>query len=273
MPFVVTFHRQVARVLIMSKSVFRSGFGPGVFALGVLATATLGIPDARSQSKPVAVVELFTSQGCSSCPAADKILSEYARKKQVLALSWHVDYWNYLGWKDTFSKPEFTKRQQRYAVSFKRRGLYTPQAVVNGRAHAVGSDGKTIRSLMASYQSSGKGLTVPLTAVRRGETIEISASSAQSGRAATMWVVYFDRKKPVKIERGENRGKTITYHNVVQDFSMLGMMKNGEITVTLPLDEMKRKGFDACAILLQETTEQGTPGAIVGATVVDDLAG
>ena len=254
-------------------SLSKLGLGAKVLSLGVFALAALGATHGYAQSKPVAVVEMFTSQGCSSCPAADKILAKHAKENKVVALSWHVDYWNYLGWKDTFSKAEFTARQQRYAVSFKRRGLYTPQAVVNGRTHAVGSDGKKIRFLMESYAKSGKGLTIPLKAVQKGETIEISADAANSGKDATLWVVYFDREKPVKIERGENRGKTITYHNVVRDFSMLGMTKGGKVSVTLPLDEMKRKGFDACAVLLQETTAQGTPGAIVGATVIDDLAG
>ena len=214
------------------------------------------------------VVEMFTSQGCSSCPAADKILTEYAKGNDILALSWHVDYWNYLGWKDTFSKSEFTDRQQRYAISFRRRGVYTPQAVINGRDHAVGSRRSDIEALITGYENSGKGLTVPVNATLENDAVRVTAEGSQN---ATLWVVYFDRDRKVKITRGENRGKTIAYHNVVREVAMLGMMKNGSIDVTLPLDEMKRKGHEACAVILQKTTRAGTPGAIIGASLVGDL--
>jgi len=138
---------------------FRHGLGT-VLGSVLIATAIFGAMPAIAGQKLKAVVELFTSQGCSSCPPADKILSGYAKSNDVLALSWHVDYWNYLGWKDTFSKAEFTKRQRSYAVSFRRRGVYTPQAVVNGRNHAVGSQRSEIESLISTFQSNGQGLTV-----------------------------------------------------------------------------------------------------------------
>lgn len=224
---------------------------------------------AYADMQPKAVVELFTSQGCSSCPPADKILARYAKSSDILALSFHVDYWNYLGWKDTFSQAQFTERQQRYAVSFNRPGVYTPQAVVNGRDHAVGSREKDIQALMAGYDSSNKGLTVPVKTAMEGDGVRVTAD-VSSGEA-TLWLVYFDKEKKVVIERGENRGKTITYHNVVRDMAMAGMMKAGKLNVTLPIAELKRKGVDGCAILLQKTTSKGTPGAIVGATVLRGL--
>ncbi len=222
-----------------------------------------------AQNQPTAVVELFTSQGCSSCPAADKVLAGYAKTENILALSFHVDYWNYLGWQDTFSKAEFTDRQKRYAVSFKRRGIYTPQAVINGRNHVVGSHGDDIQNLMSSYIKQGKGLTVPISTNRSSDKIQVTANVASGD--ATLWIVYFDKEHSVKILRGENRGKTVSYHNVVREMSMMGMMKDGKLNVTLPLKEMRRMGHDSCAIILQQTTSEGTPGAILGATVVDDL--
>ena len=224
---------------------------------------------ASAADKPVAVVELFTSQGCSSCPAADKILAEYAKRKDVLALSFHVDYWNYLGWKDTFSRSEFTDRQRRYATSFRRHGVYTPQVVVNGRDHAVGSRKRDIEALIDGYVRDGKSMSVAVNTKRDAEKIRVT-TEASSGDA-TLWVVYFDKKRSVKIERGENRGRTITYHNVVRDVSMLGMMKQGKLDVTLPLEEMKRRGFESCAIVLQQNTAFGTPGPILGAAVIDNL--
>ena len=222
--------------------------------------------------QPSAVVEMFTSQGCSSCPPADKVLSEYAADKNVLALSWHVDYWNYLGWKDTFSKAEFTERQQHYAVSFRRRGVYTPQAVVNGRDHVVGSRKSHIEKLMKTYNSTGEGLTVPLDVKLLGDRMRVSSAPGADTGKATLYVIYFDRKKSVSIKRGENRGREIEYHNIVREVSMLGMAEGGKLDVSLPLAEMKRKGHDACAIILQQSSSNGFPGPIIGASVVNYLA-
>lgn len=240
-----------------------AGFGIALASLSFAGVA------AAADKQPRAVVELFTSQGCSSCPPADKILADYVKSKDVLALSFHVDYWNYLGWKDTFSKAQFTDRQQRYAVSFRRRGVYTPQAVVNGRDHAVGSRKGDIEGLINSYSNSGKGLSVSINTQRDDQKLRITTDATAGD--ATLWVVYFDKARQVKIKRGENRGRTITYHNVVREVSMLGMMKDGQLDITLPIEEMKRKGFESCAILLQKTQPQGTPGAILGATVIDNL--
>jgi len=238
---------------------------------GLLIAGSLGFlsPSQAAEKQLRAVVELFTSQGCSSCPAADKILANYAKQGDVLALSFHVDYWNYLGWKDTFSKPEFTNRQQRYAVSFQRRGVYTPQAVVNGRDHAVGSRKQEIEGLIQDYVSKGKGLSIALDTERDSDKIRISTNATFGN--ATLWVVYYDKERKVAIKRGENRGRTITYHNVVRDVEMMGMMKEGKMEIMLPLEEMRRKGYESCAILLQETTAAGTPGAILGATIVGDI--
>lgn len=244
----------------------RSG---GLLALVVLFS--IGATGVVRAQQPVSVVELFTSQGCSSCPPADRILGEYAKRPDVLALSYHVDYWNYLGWADTFSKARFTERQQRYAVSFQRRGVYTPQAVINGQDHAVGSRRDDMDNMMAAHRELGASPAIPLVATRSDNDVRVQAQATGGAKEATLWIVYFDKEKTVKILRGENRGKTITYHNVVRDMSMLGMMKQGKLDVTLPLDELKRRGAQACAILLQASTRFGTPGPILGATVIDDL--
>ena len=244
----------------------------GLFLAATLAGASFS-SSATAADQPTAVVELFTSQGCSSCPPADEVLARYVEQGQVLALSWHVDYWNYLGWKDTFSKAEYTDRQRRYAAAFKRRGIYTPQAVVNGRTHVIGSHGGEIEDLVQSYRKGGKGLTVPVSVTRTGDKVRVSSTTAANAGEATLYIVYFDRAKKVKIKRGENRGKTITYHNVVRDVSMLGMAKGGTIDVTLPMKELKRKGHDACALILQQSTASGMPGPIIGATIIDNLSG
>ncbi len=221
---------------------------------------------------PKAVVELFTSQGCSSCPPADKIMAGYASNKDILSLSWHVDYWNYLGWKDTFSEAQFTDRQRRYATSLKERQIYTPQAIVNGRDHTVGSRKGKIDGMMKGFSSGSKGLSVPITVKVTKDQMQIRvAGSASLKNHPTLYMVYYNRSEKVKIERGENRGKTIVYHNIVREIQMLGMLKGGAISVDLPLSEIKRAGYDSCAILLQETNADGSPGAIIGASVVDDF--
>jgi len=258
----------------MQKSKF-----PRRLAVAAMATLTFGVVCVSNSIalagekivQPTAVVEMFTSQGCSSCPPADKVLARYAANKNVLALSWHVDYWNYLGWKDSFSRADFTERQYRYAASFKRRGVYTPQAVINGRDHLVGSHAGKIKDLIAAYSSQKQNLTIPITVAVSDDKVRVSASDAGNVGDATLWIVYFDHEKAVKIKRGENRGRTITYHNVVRDFSTLGMAKDGKIDVTLPLNELKRKGSAACAVILQQVTKSGTPGPILGATIIDEL--
>lgn len=225
--------------------------------------------NAHAGDRPIAVVELFTSQGCSSCPPADRLLADYVKRKDVLALAYHVDYWNYLGWKDTFSRSEFSERQRRYAASFKRHGVYTPQVVINGRDHAVGSRKGDIDKIIDRFARDGRAPSIEINTQRDREKIRITTNAADGD--ATMWIVYFDKQRSVAIERGENRGHTITYHNIVRDVTMLAMMKQGKLDVTLPVEEMRRKGFEACAILLQKSTSAGTPGPILGAALINDL--
>lgn len=252
----------------MMKSFFR------VLGLATIVALTLPIAAKAEIYAPKSVIELFTSQGCSSCPPADEIMAGYEGNNDVLTLSWHVDYWNYLGWKDTFSKAEFTDRQKRYARTLQERQIYTPQAIVNGRDHTVGSRKGEIEDLMKGFIRQGKNLTVPIDVKITGGQMQIrvnDASVKNNKNDPTLYMVYFNRSSKVKIVRGENRGKTIVYRNIVRDTQMLGMLKSGVISVDLPISEVRRAGYDSCAILLQEMTDDGTPGAIIGATVVNDL--
>ncbi|MEL6947845.1 MAG: DUF1223 domain-containing protein [Pseudomonadota bacterium] len=223
--------------------------------------------------QPVAVIELFTSQGCSSCPKADKYLGALAKRDDVIALSWHVDYWNYLGWSDTFSKPEFSDRQRRYAVSLKSKNYYTPQMVVNGQAHGVGSQPKVIQAVLAAHAAQALNPSIAVKAYKRDMELRISVEGAGHtfDGSETLWLVRFDKQKTVEIKRGENAGTKITYHNVVRGITMLGMVKNGRLDVVLPIAELKRQGFDGCALLLQKMSPDGLPGPIVGATLINSL--
>ena len=243
-----------------------------IFAVSAIFFSSFASGDEDSvPQNPIAVIELFTSQGCNSCPPADEILADYSSDSSVLAFSWHVDYWDYLGWKDTFSSSEFTSRQKLYAAEFRRRGIYTPQAVINGRTHVVGSRRRDIANTISTYETEGKDLTVPVSVIPDSEFVKVAASSPDLSDT-TAWIIYFDREQTVDIQRGENRGKLITYHNVVKDYSMLGMSdQDGKLDITLPIDELKRNGTEACAILVQKSGVYGTLGPIVGAGVLYDL--
>lgn len=241
----------------------------------ILATSSLlsGLTavSAAEIFKPKGVVELFTSQGCYSCPAADKIIGEYAKGTDVLALSWHVDYWDYLGWKDVFASKSNTERQYRYAKSLKESQVYTPQAVINGRSHAVGSKKEKINEALKKFATSNRGMTVSVDAQITDQSLKISVPYSAEAKDATLYMVFFNKKHDVVIKRGENSGKTLSYHNVVHDTQALGMIKSDGLSMEFPTAEMKRRGYDGCALVLQKNDAAGNPSAILGATVISDL--
>ena len=236
------------------------------FRYVLLSCAMLATPSNAQDAAPApkAVVELFTSQGCSSCVPADEYLTKLAYRDDVIALSLHVDYWDYLGWRDTFAEPENAARQRDYAELRGSRRVYTPQIVVNGRVELVGSDRQSVEAAIAQAT-----LPLPVT-MRRGDgtvEIEIGAHPLPRTWPMTVWLVLFSSKGPVEIERGENAGETIDYHNIVRAMRPIGMWDGGVVKVTLPEDELMGKGVDSCAVLVQEDRPDG-PGAIVGAAML-----
>jgi hypothetical protein len=221
---------------------------------------------AAAQAEPVkGVVELFTSQSCSSCPPADKVFGEVIQRDGVLGLAFHVDYWNYLNWKDTFSSPEATRRQYDYATSLHSSQVYTPQMIVNGK-HVVsaGSPEKLVKVM--SEAGAEKSLPVAVAAELDGGRLVVTAG-AGSGEANLVLAI-FDENETVNVERGENGGKQITYHNSVTGLRTIGMWKGKALEVELPRKEYLTKAGQGCAVLLQRITPQGTPGEIIGAAVV-----
>ncbi len=233
-------------------------------ASGIFA-ATLSTPAFADEARPKAVVELFTSQGCNSCPPADAALEKLVEEGDTLALAFHVDYWDYIGWKDTLGSSENTQRQYGYARGMQRNSVYTPQAVVNGRAEMVGSL-RQIKSATTSLEKAGQGLSVPVSAVMKDGEIDVTVG-AGSGKADIV-VAYFKREEAVKITRGENAGKTISYMNSVTKLSTVGMWGGEETIVKLPMSVLEGQDFDGCAILLQSYDRNGLPGPILGATAV-----
>lgn len=169
------------------------------------------------------VVELFTSQGCSSCPPADALLEELTSRDDVLPLALHVDYWDYLGWADSFARPENTARQKAYARMAGERTIYTPQIVVGGVEHVVGNKPMTVADLLAQHRAEMG--TVELTAATDGASLHISAvPQVGADLPADLFVdlVRFDPKATVNITHGENAGETITYANIVTAWDHLG---------------------------------------------------
>jgi len=245
------------------------GVKSGIVAL--LMALMGGYGQAAEIYTPKGVVELFTSQGCSSCPAADEFVTSIHRNKDVLALAWHVDYWDYLGWKDTFAKPDHADRQRRYSKSFGENQIYTPQAIINGRSHTVGYKGSQIKALLTDYDSQKKGLIVPINTVLKNNVLDIAISHGDNMGKATLWMVYFSNQVGVKVARGENHGKNLTYSNIVRDIELIGMMEPEGLNMMLPISEISHKGYDSCALILQRTTKLGTPGPIIGAVVIRDL--
>jgi hypothetical protein len=230
---------------------------------GMLFTAPLHAEDGKLKG----VVELFTSQGCSSCPPADAAFRKIVGQGDVIALAYHVDYWNYLGWADTLSSKENTERQYGYARMLGRSNVYTPQVVVNGRDHLAGADISAINGKVDSYSTQGKGLVVPVNAQMHGDELEIKIGAGEG--KANVVVVYFDKEKTIDVEKGENSGQKISYINSVSDIETVGMWDGKATSLTLPATVMQKPGLEGCAILLQAATADGDPSAIIGATVVE----
>jgi hypothetical protein len=218
--------------------------------------------------KPVGVVELFTSQGCSSCPPADAILQDLAKKGEVVALAYHVDYWDYLGWQDTLATPDNTARQYDYAKAFGVRSVYTPQAVINGRTHVNGSNRADIDSTLGGFAKSGEGLGVDIKVMRAGDSVVIDAGEGADQQEGQIVLVYYDPARPVVIDRGENKGETITYWNSVTAIQTAGMWHGAAARYEFPASEIAKKGAGGCAVLLQSTGKDGLPGPILGAALI-----
>ncbi|TCT43100.1 DUF1223 domain-containing protein [Martelella mediterranea] len=235
-----------------------------------LISVALGPVHAAGSEKPLGVVELFTSQGCSSCPPADAAIAGLADRKDLIVLSYHVDYWNYLGWADTMSSPENTERQYDYGKAMGRSGVYTPQAVLNGRVQLVGTDANALEQKLRSLADKGQGLSVPVSARMNDEEVDIHLGDGE-GKADVL-VVYINAHERIKIERGENAGKVMDYRNIVTDVQTIGMWHGEASTIALPSHVLEPQNSDGCVILLQSRDQNGNPGAIIGATMISSPA-
>ena len=233
-------------------------------ALGVCAIVAIIRP---ALAEPRAVVELFTSQGCSSCPPADKVIGELAKDPSVIALSMPIDYWDYLGWKDTLADSRFSARQKAYSLMRGDRDVYTPQVVVNGETHVIGSDQAGIeRAIDVSRESDGV-MSVPVSMKLNGKQITVSVAASNTLPAVThgeVWIYSISKAVPISIGRGENRGREVTYYNVVRNVLKVGDWNGSAGSWTVPLENISREGIDAAAVFVQDGSCD-RPGPMLGA--------
>jgi hypothetical protein len=221
--------------------------------------------------EPRAVIELFTSQGCSSCPPADRLLGELARDPTLVTMTLPVDYWDYLGWKDTLAQHGHTNRQRAYSQARGDREVFTPQVIVNGVLHVLGSDKAAIeRAIAQSRDGAVKPLVLPVAIeIADGKiTVNVAAGAAQ-GRDAEIWLCPITASAPVTVKRGENGGHTIVYSNVVRSWRKLGPWTGKAETFTIPLSDLSATGhvpgdIDRIAVVVQSGVA-AKPGAMLGA--------
>ena len=219
-----------------------------MFRLGSLITATFFAASAAlAQDRPI-VVELYTSQGCSSCPPADAFLHELAKRDDVLPLALHVDYWDYIGWKDSFADPAHTVRQRAYARAGGERMIYTPQMIIDGLEHVVGNRPRDVNNLIKKHQADRDGVKVELARDGDNLTINATANPGTSG-PLVVHLVRYSPEETVKINRGENAGRTLSYANIVTEMNVLEPNWNGRDPLQI---ETSVTGDNPVVVLVQD---------------------
>ncbi len=204
------------------------------------------------------VVELFTSQGCSSCPPADELLHELTERDDVIALALHVDYWDYIGWKDEFASPEHSDRQRNYARVAGRRSVYTPQMIINGIESVVGARPMELSKAIA--EATAKPPMVDLNVALDAGVLKVSATTDQRGKPMVVHLVRYQTEREARITRGENAGRTINYANVAEDWKILREWDGAAaLFVEAPIE-----GDNPLVVMIQE----GRSGPILAAAQV-----
>jgi hypothetical protein len=221
-----------------------------------------------ARAEPRAVVELFTSQGCSSCPPADKLLGELSHDRSIVALSLSINYWDYLGWKDTLALPGHAARQRAYAAARGDRQVYTPQAIINGTVHVLGSDRSAIERAIEQTHKNAEVLSLPVSLTVADGRITVSAPAMPSAKKADVWLCPLSKEVKVPIGRGENSGHTITYHNVVRRWVKLGEWTGDAGTWSVPVKDVQSGNIESVAAVVQ-VSNAATPGVMLGAAIAD----
>ena len=250
-------HKSLGMAADLMKPLATAVLATFAFLLGAAAWAG----DARG---PV-VVELFTSQGCSSCVPADRLMGELAARDDVVALSFHVDYWDYIGWTDPFASAETTARQHAYARALGQRNVYTPEIVVGGVTHRVGSDTKAVRAAIRKVRETpGVGAEVTIEMIGP-DVLRVTVGASHYFGAADVVLVRYDERLETAVPRGENAGRTVVNHNVVREFRKIGSWSGQEKSFEVRWSETADRGGDHCAVIVQAS---GT-GPVLGAARFD----
>lgn len=256
--------RPMAAGLARMRSVARLG----ATALAAILLSSPLAADPIAEDPVTGVVELFTSQGCASCPPADEMLTSVASDTGVLALSYHVDYWDYIGWRDPLSSPRSGERQRAYTNAMGQRTVYTPQVVVNGRRE-VKADGIAVRdALKTDILPEGRSGLLSLT--KTGSTLRILAGAPQTtpaGAETVLVLVTYRRSTTTEVVSGENQGRRLVNTHAVRDWQIVGKMADKAVELDMPIASLNGSNDEPteCAILLQVMGEDGTPGAILAA--------
>ena len=211
-----------------------------------------------AESESPVVVELYTSQGCYSCPPADAFLGELAQESNIVALSLHIDYWDYIGWKDPFARPENSQRQRLYSRYLDRRYVYTPQMVIDGTYDVVGSHSDEALTKITKASQAKDRVKVEID-WQSGKAVVPAGAAPEEG--ATVYLAVYDDKHVTDIKRGENGGKKLAYYNVVREMRSIGVWTGERMEIALDLDALQAQGQGGCAIIVQS----GTHGRILGA--------
>ncbi|MCL7997205.1 thioredoxin family protein [Brucella sp. 21LCYQ03] len=223
-----------------------------------------GAAKAQDNSTRTSVLELYTSQGCKSCPQADKNLASYADDPNVLALSFHVNYWDYMGWRDTLASQDNTDRQNAYRNSFNAKMVYTPQAIVNGAAEMNGNNADVVKNHLSKNK-----LNVPVSIKKLDDgRLSIEIAKGEKPKTPIHVVMFYLRDSvTIPIDKGENAGQSVTYRNTVMDINTIGMWDGEALKIELPASELTRKDVTGCAIVLQESNSDKALGPIHGAAI------
>jgi hypothetical protein len=227
-----------------------------------LALALAAPPTAQAEPSRFAVVELFTSQGCSSCPPADALMGELVKRDDVIALSFNVDYWDYIGWKDSLAKPEFGARAKTYVERLRLQSQYTPQMVVDGAIDVAGNKRGKVEGIVEK-QANGAPKRVSVAIARGANGVGVTIGEGQPlVGSARIIVLRTMSKVTVEIGKGENKGKSVTYYNAVRHMMDAGAWTGKAVTLSLPLvqPDLADK-TDGLVVLVQD----GPGGAILGA--------
>ena len=239
-------------------------------SLLIAGAGLLAAPDTMAEGKPGPngkagpwAVELFTSQGCSSCPPADAELGKLARRADIVALSFHVDYWDYIGWKDRFATKATTERQRIYARTLAQRYVYTPEMVVDGRVNQPGIDGDEIAGMLADARRQSTVRTTPTLNRMADGSLRIWLAAQELEGPADVTLFVYDRRHSTPIARGENEGRRIDNFNVVRRFERISQWTGAEATWTVPADRFQPD--QGLAVLVQRADQ----GPVLGANKLE----